>query len=81
MPLGWFIVPAIIAHWTWPSDASLGHLPSMGNHRMGDKTKKYHGARVLLVLLGTSDPSNQVGDVTGHVKCVQHMTSFLGLAN
>lgn len=46
---------------------------------MGDKTKKYHGARVLLVVLGTSDPSNQVGDITGHVKCVQHMTSFFGI--
>lgn len=48
---------------------------------MGDKTKKYHGARVLLVVLRTFDPSNQVGDITGQVKIMQHMASLLGLAN
>lgn len=75
---------AVTAHQTWPPDSNLDVMLPLGTSllwettRVGDKTKKYHGARILLVGLGTSDPSNQVGDVTGHVKFVQHMTSLLG---
>lgn len=79
---------AVIARQTWPPDSNLDVMfPPLRTFllwettRVGDKTKKYHGARVLLVVLGTFDPSNQVGDITGQVKIMQHMASLLGLAN
>lgn len=77
----------VIVHGAWPPDSNLDVTLPLGSSllwettRVGDTTKKYYGARVLLLVLETSDPSNQMGDVTGHVKFAQHMTSLLGLAN
>lgn len=54
----WFAILAATAHRTWPSDSTLDVMLPLGTSllwettRLGDKTKRYHSARILLVVLG-----------------------------
>lgn len=79
--LWWF--PAI-APWTVPRDSNQDVMLPLGNSllwdtaRVGDRTK---GARVLLLVLGTFNPSYQVDGIVRHVKFVQDVASLPGLAN
>lgn len=72
------MVPAATEPWTGPPDSTLDVMLPLGTSllwdttRVGDEIKEYQG---------TSDLSNQVGDIIRYAEFVQDVTCFPGLAN